>query len=367
MKYLRLVVQGEQGDVIFEQDITAESFSNQVRFFALVLARSDVQSAETGFTAALIPRFEGEPQPGARMASGEARPAKIQALTLRFDDGVSDEPVRHLSLEIRAKGETTAKTYDIPSQVFWERLLRPRVRNVLLQLDLLGADERCEARLYARDDEEGRPGKERFPSLERRAFELIELEPETRSRTVLAERDPSVYNVLRVEGETGPDDIQIYVDHAAQERLLAQAAQPVNVESGGLLIGHAYTCRKTARALVDVEDIIVSQYTVSTLSELSYTFESWQAHIAQLEAEFQDKHIVGWYHTHLIEVGLAGGEATSMFFSRHDHFVHQSFFPDEWYVAMVLDPKCRTMFFQWKNGRIEQCGGYRVYGPDKES
>jgi hypothetical protein len=50
-----------------------------------------------------------------------------------------------------------------------------------------------------------------------------------------------------------------------------------------------------------------------------------------------------------------------MFFSRDDVFLHRQFFPEEWYVALVLDPQGNCRFFQWQGNEIVMCGGYHVF------
>ena len=52
------------------------------------------------------------------------------------------------------------------------------------------------------------------------------------------------------------------------------------------------------------------------------------------------------------------------FFSQDDRFLHRQFFPDEFYVAMVLDPNGDYVFFQWRDGRIVLCPGIGIL-PDE--
>jgi hypothetical protein len=147
--------------------------------------------------------------------------------------------------------------------------------------------------------------------------------------------------------------------------LLHEAGMPVEVERGGILVGQVFSPSDGGRHLVEVSDLIVSEHTTSTLIELRFTFESWRSLTEVMQRGFPGKRIVGWYHTHLVEVSVTSGggqsEPTKLFFSRDDVFLHSQFFPDPWYIALVMDPQGNDLFFQWKDGEICACNGYYLF------
>jgi hypothetical protein len=176
-----------------------------------------------------------------------------------------------------------------------------------------------------------------------------------------------MYGEVAVAGDVGKDDIRIFVRHDTMEKLTEEARKASEVERGGLLVGQICDTTDGGRHVVEISDFIVSEHTASTVTELTYTFDSWQSSAAKLREEFPGKKIVGWFHTHLIDLDIYTDstrteiERTKLFFSRDDVFLHKQFFPDEWYVAMVLDPEGKGLFFQWRNGDIVPCGGYAVF------
>jgi len=93
----------------------------------------------------------------------------------------------------------------------------------------------------------------------------------------------------------------------------------------------------------------------------------------RLREQYPGKQIVGWYHTHLVQIALSSEEApdqfqaTELFFSPEDRFMHRRFFSDPWYVAMVLGPQGNTAFFRWFGDRISANRCYHVIPPTGES
>jgi hypothetical protein len=139
-----------------------------------------------------------------------------------------------------------------------------------------------------------------------------------------------------------------------------------------MLVGYIYTDAAGPGYLVQITDYIPAEGALSHIAELRYTFESWQRRTTLLKERFPGKRIVGWYHTHLVQMEFYTDDsrqatfATSLFFSRDDIFMHRQFFREKWYVAMVLDPQGNAAFFQWTGDQIQLGRRFYVIEPAQE-
>jgi len=114
-------------------------------------------------------------------------------------------------------------------------------------------------------------------------------------------------------------------------------------EVGGVLLGDV--CRdRDGRMFVVFTHTLKAEFTDETRGHLTFTHKSWLKMHTTREAQFPDKRIVGWYHTH---------PGWSIFLSEWDLFIHQNFFKQPWQVALVIDPQVdRAGFFVWQANRI---------------
>jgi proteasome lid subunit RPN8/RPN11 len=79
-------------------------------------------------------------------------------------------------------------------------------------------------------------------------------------------------------------------------------------------------------------------------ASVTFTHEAWSSIHQQLESDFPDAQIVGWYHSH---------PGFGIFLSSHDLFIHQNFFADPRQIAYVVDPHAGTEgVFGWRDGEI---------------
>jgi proteasome lid subunit RPN8/RPN11 len=79
-------------------------------------------------------------------------------------------------------------------------------------------------------------------------------------------------------------------------------------------------------------------------ASVTFTHEAWSSIHQQLERDFPDGQIVGWYHSH---------PGFGIFLSSHDLFIHQNFFADPRQIAYVVDPHAGTEgVFGWRDGEI---------------
>ncbi len=83
----------------------------------------------------------------------------------------------------------------------------------------------------------------------------------------------------------------------------------------------------------------------SKFAEVTFTQEAWARIHKTVDAEYADRSIVGWYHTH---------PDFGVFLSERDVFIHQHFFDGPGQVAHVVDPIRRSEgVFAWRNGKPE--------------
>ncbi|MCS6872097.1 MAG: hypothetical protein RML95_09105 [Anaerolineae bacterium] len=379
MKYLTLHVTSNDGELLYAKDVEVANLCEAFirRLVSGLVEKAVIRNGEH-YTARLTPRYNNTMRAqGIAAVLSAPLPAQESWIALHYEPNTRpDQPVIYFTLELYVHERNLLIEYDFAPHEISADFIAYGVEQALLGLGVLQNGQLYRLRFYAKDDDEAQFDKEHLPTLERKAASLIEFlsdEPET---PAFPFRDPSAYPsvVLVGQGLLQPDDIRIFVRRNTYDALLQAAKASDRVEVGGILVGNVYRPTDGGRLIVDVSDFIVSAGLISSLTELRYTFESWQSHQAQLRQQFPGKRIVGWYHTHVVAVPTSNSEnvatqdeespsssGTTMFFSQHDIFMHSQFFADEWYVALVLDPWGKSLFFQWKNGRIVPCFAYHLY------
>ena len=159
--------------------------------------------------------------------------------------------------------------------------------------------------------------------------------------------------------------LQIVVAREALEQMRGIARADTRVEQGGILVGMSHINADVVGGfIVDVTNHILAESARGTHVQLRYTFEDWQRQTALLQAQYADKRVVGWYHTHLVKalrINAAGEKYFSeLFFSEDDKFIHTQFFKERWYVALVLNPLGEPAFFNWSNDTIVEAQGFHL-------
>jgi len=372
VKYLKLRISSdvEGQNILYEKDVDVRDvFESFIRSEVSALVRDGTIYEGEHYSAIVIPRYGNLLRRTPVLAVDAAKVTeKTQWIEMRFEEPLQpDRPVRYFTIELRIKERNLVYRQDFQTIDVGRYYVAYGVEQALLRLGVLRHGDYYYPTFFARDDKQAQFDRERIPPLEKRATSLVELIPEQPSALAFPYRDPAVYGETEVVGEVGPEDIRIFIGRRTLDRIVEEAKRIVEVERGGILVGQVYAGADGGRHIVEISDFIVSDQVVSSVSELRYTFESWRASSALMKEKYPGKRIVGWYHTHLIELTVYTDESrttveqTRLFFSRDDLFLHKRFFPDEWYVAMVLDPQGNHIFFQWKGGDIVACGGYRIF------
>lgn len=130
-----------------------------------------------------------------------------------------------------------------------------------------------------------------------------------------------------------------------------------NNELGGVLIGNVYK-DKNDKLFIVIKNNIIAESTNASLSRLTFTHETWGKINSNLEKDFPDQKILGWYHSH---------PGHSVFLSTYDVFIQDNFFNLPYMTAFVYDPiiSDRGFFYKDESG-IKKSEGYYIYGDRPE-
>jgi len=112
-------------------------------------------------------------------------------------------------------------------------------------------------------------------------------------------------------------------------------------EVGGLLVGRVSL---DGSGKVDVLAAIPAEHNRESAARLTFTHESWDQMLADMEQDHPGCRVVGWYHTH---------PRHGIFLSEHDLFIHRNFFSSPNQMAMVFDPTTGDLgLFGWSGDRV---------------
>jgi proteasome lid subunit RPN8/RPN11 len=181
----------------------------------------------------------------------------------------------------------------------------------------------------------------------------------------------------RLQGVRYKGDLRILISRqvVGQLQTVANDSLRQDAEVGGFLIGDVFQDPEDEKLFVDISNLVAADRATGSFVELRFNQEAWQQAFEEINRRFPGQRRVGWYHTHLIGKRrlqpvilpeAAGRQAYELvettFFSQADAFLHRSFFPEPWHVALVVDLKLGgVMFYQWKQGEIASCRGFFIY------
>lgn len=366
MKYFKLCLSDSRGTLLYAKDVeTRTLFGSFIRAKVSQLVQRHVIYRKEHYSAAIIPQYETEFKLIPEIIGSPPTPAKQATwLDIRLHEPIKNEPVNFLTIELHLRERNFLYREDIEFLQVGRRYLESKVLPILVSLGIVKHQDEVTPYLLACDDDEAEFEREHIPHLEQQAKSLIEF-VDTQESISFPYHDPALYSETKVISSPSPDDIRIYVNQKVMEPLIQEGKLSTEVERGGILVGSVYESLDGGRKIIEVSDMISSEHNASSVTELRYTFESWLVQSLRMKKEFSGKKIVGWYHTHLIDLAVhtknGNLEQTKLFFSRDDVFLHKQFFPDEWYVALVLDPQGNSLFFQWKDNEIVACQGYYIF------
>jgi proteasome lid subunit RPN8/RPN11 len=148
----------------------------------------------------------------------------------------------------------------------------------------------------------------------------------------------------------GGSDFRVFLTAAVHEQIAKHAAENVSVEICGVLVGTWQSDEDGP--YVSITASIPGEAVANKLSEVTFTHETWAKIHKRMDAEFADKSIIGWYHTH---------PNFGIFLSERDCFIHEHFFREPGQVAYVVDPvRKEEGFFIWSKGKPTPASHYWV-------
>ncbi len=150
-------------------------------------------------------------------------------------------------------------------------------------------------------------------------------------------------NLWRWQPEGTP--FPIFMHQRVNLAVTQHARQNHEREVGGVLLGDVRRDEKNSLYLV-VTHALPAEFANETRGHLTFTQNTWLKIHQTREAQYPDKAIVGWYHTH---------PGWTIFLSHWDLFIHQNFFKQPWQIALVIDPSLdRAGFFVWKGNQVDK-------------
>jgi proteasome lid subunit RPN8/RPN11 len=133
----------------------------------------------------------------------------------------------------------------------------------------------------------------------------------------------------------------VFLTQGAYRQVNNHALSNVLHEVGGMLLGQARRTSDNALYSI-VEMALPAQHVSHGPTHLTLTSDTLVDLMNRKDDEYPEKQVVGWFHTH---PGL------SVFLSSYDVFLHSNFFPQQWQVALVIDPRAdRAGFFRYHEG-----------------
>lgn len=136
-----------------------------------------------------------------------------------------------------------------------------------------------------------------------------------------------------------PDDavVKVFVTQRSFRHVWEHANSDLEREVGGWLVGRWCWDKHQFEEFVVVEAVLPASEVKHSSTYLTFTQNSQLAMLAEMEARYPEKGIVGWYHTH---------PRMGLFLSGYDLWLHDHFFSQPWQVALVMDPhSCSGGFF----------------------
>lgn len=166
---------------------------------------------------------------------------------------------------------------------------------------------------------------------------------------------PKNYKIFGAENEG--DCFKIFIDEITLEKIDEYLSTDIENELGGVLVGDV-CINSDKEKFILIVNFIIAEHTNSSLSRLTFTHETWGYINENLERNFPEKKIIGWFHSH---------PGHTVFLSNFDIFIQENFFNADYMVAYVFDPTIKDRgFFFWKDKQIVKSKGYYIFNIKKK-
>ena len=150
--------------------------------------------------------------------------------------------------------------------------------------------------------------------------------------------------------------VSVFMTQQAYSRICVHSVSDMKNEVGGILIGQWCTDENQEQFIV-IEHALPARYTRQGSVYLTFTQQSLVDIHDQIDANYKNEKIVGWYHTH---------PNMGVFLSHYDTWLHSNFFPEPWQVALVVEPVSSTagFFVRQKSGILDPSRYFGFYELD---
>jgi proteasome lid subunit RPN8/RPN11 len=146
----------------------------------------------------------------------------------------------------------------------------------------------------------------------------------------------------------------IFLTQSAYVRMCAHGGSDLDNEVGGWMAGKYCRDSLNGEIFIVIDTILPAVHTEQGAAHLTFTGDTQIALHNHLDEHFPDKVFLGWYHTH---------PRMGVFFSQWDAWLHQNFFPEQWQVALVIEPhqSIGGFFIRQPDGSLDQRQYYGFY------
>jgi proteasome lid subunit RPN8/RPN11 len=121
--------------------------------------------------------------------------------------------------------------------------------------------------------------------------------------------------------------LRVAIDRGAFVNMTNHVMKAIDEEVCGVMVGE--TCEDDEGFFVHVRNIIKGSAAHQGEAHVTFTHDTWNQIHSQLENDFPDYDILGWYHSH---------PGFGVSFSEMDLFIQRNFFPSPTQFALVMDP-----------------------------
>jgi len=140
--------------------------------------------------------------------------------------------------------------------------------------------------------------------------------------------------------------VSVKIDCTVLQFIRQHARSSIDMEICGVLIG-----KKNTNSTI-VNGVIAGKNAAQGGAHVTFTQETWNYIHKERERKYQEKSIVGWYHSH---------PGFGVFLSEHDLFIHENFFPDPGHIAWVFDPQSdEEGCFGWIDSEIKRLPQFEI-------
>jgi proteasome lid subunit RPN8/RPN11 len=142
------------------------------------------------------------------------------------------------------------------------------------------------------------------------------------------------------------NSVRVVIKQSVLNDIHRHGQSTTDVEVCGVLVGAGY--RDERGPFVYIEANIRGRHSDSKAAQVTFTGETWNHIHNELDRDYPELQILGWYHTH---------PGFGIFLSGMDLFIHENYFAGEHQLAFVYDPIGGDEgLFVWRNGKAVRDG-----------